>query len=53
VANKNKCINLSFETKFQILREPNEEKFKLGKALGLVFERENSEHKIKLFSEDA
>ena len=24
----------------------------MGKPLGLVFERENSEHKIKLFSDD-
>ncbi|CAD8134701.1 unnamed protein product [Paramecium pentaurelia] len=52
VANKNKFISLSFETKFQLLRESCEEKFKVGKPLGLLIERENVQHKIKLFSDD-
>ncbi|CAD8051241.1 unnamed protein product [Paramecium sonneborni] len=52
VANKNKFISLSFETKFQLLREQVEEKFKVGKPLGLLIERENIQHKIKLFSDD-
>ncbi|CAD8137002.1 unnamed protein product [Paramecium pentaurelia] len=52
VANKKKLISLSFETKFSLLREPVDEKFKVGKPLGLLIERENIQHKITLFSND-
>ncbi|CAD8148459.1 unnamed protein product [Paramecium pentaurelia] len=52
VANKNKFISLTFETKFQLLREHVNEKFKVGKPLGLQIERENNKHIIILFSDD-
>ncbi|CAD8049617.1 unnamed protein product [Paramecium primaurelia] len=52
VVNKNKFISLTFKTKFQLLREHFNEKYKVGKPLGLLIERENNQHIIILFSDD-
>lgn len=48
IANKHKMIALSFETKFQLLRHPVEERYKLGTPYGLKLERERTKHTITL-----